>query len=70
MIARLAVITAAAALLAACQTTSPATVSGGCGSFRPLPGPIKADTPIGQVWVDGTAEVLAKQCGFPRPSRQ
>lgn len=71
MIARLALLTLAAALpLAGCNTTGtkPATVSGGCGMFRPLPGPIKADTRTGQVWVDGTAEVLVRQCGFPRPS--
>lgn len=67
---RLAILAVIAALpLAACQTTAtpPATVFGGCGSFRPLPGPIKADSLIGQMWVDGTAEILARQCGFARP---
>ena len=53
--------------LAGCQSASPPTVSGECAVIRPAPYAVKADTRVGQRWIDRTIEAGVAVCGHRRP---
>ncbi|MBJ3776411.1 hypothetical protein [Acuticoccus mangrovi] len=65
------VVAASAALLAlalgGCQSVRPATIAGECAVIRPVPYAVRADTRVGQRWVDSTIEAGVAVCGHPRP---
>lgn len=53
--------------LAGCQSNSPATVQGECAVILPAPYAVKADTRVGQRWIDTTIEAGIAVCGHSRP---
>lgn len=53
--------------LAGCQSARPATRAGECAVLRPAPYAVRADTRVGQRWVDSTIEAGVAVCGHPRP---
>ncbi|XWN29979.1 MAG: hypothetical protein ROR55_21155 [Devosia sp.] len=57
-----------AVIVAGCShSPRPATVAGECRIFTPAPHAVRAQTRVGQRWVDTTIETGVRNCGHRRP---
>lgn len=66
---RPALASSIALALAGCVKAAPATRAGECKLLEPAPYAVRADTRLGQAWVDGTIEAGVRVCGHARPPR-
>jgi hypothetical protein len=54
-------------LLAACQSTGPASVAGECRIFSDPGFAVRGEHPVDSRWISRTQEAGIAACGWPRP---
>lgn len=66
---RSALLAACSLLLAACQTTGPASITGECRVFADPGFAVRGERPIDQRWIARTQEAGIAACGWQRPKK-